>query len=94
MRKALGIFSTFDQRTGGTTYVDSFTCAHVGREGCCGVVDRIPFKGPTDEAIGGYCHKCNAPVCKNCAGKPCMPTEKFLDLIESGVRLDKLLGRK
>jgi hypothetical protein len=94
VRKALGIFSTLDHRTGRTSYVDSFTCAHVGRFGCEGVVDRIPFKGPTDEAIGGYCHRCNAPVCKNCAGKPCVPTERFLEMIEKGRHYDELLGRK
>lgn len=94
MRKALGILTTFDREIGRTTCVDTFTCAHVGRFGCEGVVDRIPFKGPTDEAIGGYCHKCNAPVCKNCAGKPCMPTEKLCDLIERGRHYDDLLRRK
>jgi len=94
MRRTLGIFTTLDRQTGRTTYVDSFTCAHVGRFQCLGIVDRVPFKGPTDEAIGGYCHKCHAPVCKNCAGKSCMPTEKFCELIESGRHYDQILGLK
>ena len=94
MRKALGIFTTFDSVTSRTTYVDSFTCAHVGRFGCEGIVDRLPFKGPTDEAIGGYCQKCNAPVCKNCAGKPCIPTEKWCDMIESKIHYNNVLGIK
>lgn len=89
IRKALGIFTTVDLDTGRTTYVDSFTCAH-----CSTIVDRVPFKGPTDEAIGGYCHKCHAPVCKRCAGKSCMPAEKLCDLVEKGYHYDQLLGRR
>lgn len=92
-RKARGYLITFDPALASPHEIDTFTCCH-----CQTVVDKPPFKQPTDDvngvALGGYCHKCDAPTCPKCAGKPCMPVEKWCDMIESKMHYDAVLGRK
>lgn len=81
MKKALGTFIITDPAVG-TTEIDTFTCCH-----CQRVVDRVPFKGPTADGIGAWCHLCDAPMCLECVGKGCLPFEKRLEMEEARDRL-------
>ena len=92
-RKARGYLITFDPRYANPLEVDTFTCLH-----CQEVIDKPPYKQPTDDVngrvLGGYCHKCDGPICPACIGKPCVPIEKWLDMIETKLHYDKVLGGK
>lgn len=70
---------------------DVFRCAHAGTPGCLGIVHVKPMTDPV--ANGGLCLKCDdgkglgrGLICKNCAGKPCMPYEKRTDIEEAAER--------
>lgn len=93
MRKARGYLITYDPRYPLPHEIDTFTCLH-----CQQVVDKPPYKQPTDEVngvlLGGYCHKCNGPICPQCIGKPCTPAEWLCEMVEQGRHYDDLLGRK
>jgi hypothetical protein len=62
----------------------SFTCKHCAR---------VTFvKAGCDPAdLGGRCTCCDALICKECVGKPCLPLEKKIDMYER--RLIGTLGR-
>jgi hypothetical protein len=88
-RKTRGAFIIKDPALPCDQIVETFTCLH-----CQAVVDKPPFKSNTDDGIGGYCHKCNGPVCLKCAGKPCVPIERWLETMETKMHYDGVLGRK
>ena len=76
--KALGYGIIIDPAFGSPTEVDTFTCVH-----CQFVVDKIPFKSATDDAIGAWCSCCDGPICLRCVGKGCRPIQRWLDRMES-----------
>jgi hypothetical protein len=93
-RKARGVLITLDPALAFPHEIDTFTCCH-----CSKVVDKPPYMQPTDTnkkgvPLGGYCHRCDAHTCPECAGKPCTPAERLLELVEKGRHYDELLGRK
>ena|SRR5271166_5781252 len=101
MRKARGYLITSDPEITRAHEVDTFTCLH-----CQKVIDKPPYKQPTDDVLvngrpqllGGYCHKCDGPICPDCIGKPCVPIEKWLEIVEKRSErkrhYDELLKRK
>jgi hypothetical protein len=95
MKRALGYSIIRDPALALPQEADTYTCAH-----CAKVVDRVPFKGITDDdprgrPIGGWCHKCDAPICIQCAMKGyCIPIEQWCEKIECKAHYDELLGRK
>jgi hypothetical protein len=54
---------------------DTIVCAH-----CNSIVRVKPFERPED--IGGFCRACAKPICPNCVGKDCIPTEKWMEMME------------
>jgi hypothetical protein len=56
----------------GTVEHDTFTCAH-----CQKVTFLKALARPDDQ--GGFCRKCMALVCKECAGKECKPIMKQVE---------------
>lgn len=54
---------------------DTFTCFH-----CNAVVVVKPMCDPAE--MGDLCHSCNRYICRNCAGKGCMPFLKKIDAEE------------
>lgn len=44
------------------------------------------------ENLGGWCRQCQAMICNDCSGKPCLPFEKKLYLYESKQRLFREMG--
>ena len=93
MRRSRGYLVTSAPDLSRAHEVDTFTCLH-----CQQVIDKPPYKRPTDEVngvlLGGYCHKCDGPICPACIGKPCVPIEKWLETVETRRHYDELLGRK
>ena len=64
---------------------DTFTCVH-----CNVIVAVSPRTSPTD--LGGWCACCAKPICKSCAGKPCMPFEKKIAIMENRARFFRSIG--
>jgi hypothetical protein len=71
------------------TESDTCTCKH-----CC----RVWVTRSSDPAVkgdlGGFCRICMRMICPTCAGKPCFPFEKKLDLYEKRSDLFKKMGLK
>lgn len=63
--------------------VDSFTCTH------CGRVEHVPHKPDVNHV--GFCRNCMKPICFECSGKPCLPYEKQLAMIERSVETRRML---
>lgn len=61
--------------------IETFTCFH------CNAVEHVPARA--DVNYVGFCRNCMKPICHVCAGKPCMPYEKKLELIESQAETDR-----
>ncbi len=71
---------------GYTKEFDTCTCKHCNRVWTV----RSTEKGQGDP--GGWCNMCMAPICPECAGKPCFPLEERLLLMERRDRLFKEMG--
>ncbi|TAL13944.1 hypothetical protein EPN95_04625 [Patescibacteria group bacterium] len=65
---------------------DTATCVHCNRAW----MTRSNVKGKGDP--GGWCMVCMKMICPKCAGKPCMPFLKKLDLYEKRQDLFKKMG--
>lgn len=71
---------------------DTFTCVH-----CNGIVfvGVIMVGAPEKEPdLGGFCLKCNAPICGGCAGKDCRPFGKWLERMESATTARLIADRQ
>ncbi len=67
-----GYMRTFDT-FGRVIERDTHTCKH-----CARVFEIEPRADPNEF----WCNCCMAPICKHCAGKPCVPYMKRMDLAE------------
>ena len=68
-----------------TESYDTCTCKH-----CGGVwAIRSTEKGKSDP--GGWCSVCDAMICPKCAGKPCFPFLKKLEMYENKARFHRNL---
>ena len=88
MKQARGYGIISDPAFSCSTEVDTFTCCH-----CQLVVDRIPGKGATDDAIGAWCTCCNAPRCLQpwCLKRGCVPIQRWLDQQETRRNYDEAM---
>jgi hypothetical protein len=71
MLRPQGYSLIIDPETGNVEH-DTITCAH------CNKVKRLKaFIRPDEQE--GFCRKCMAYVCRDCAGKPCNPIMKQVE---------------
>jgi len=64
-----------DEIGAGITERDTFSCMH------CNHVVHVKPKAPMDE-FGSMCRNCMKMVCPKCAGGPCVPFMKKLEMAE------------
>lgn len=60
---------------------DTCTCKH------CNRVWVVRSTETKDVDLGGWCMQCMAMICSDCAGKPCFPFEKQIEIYEQRQRL-------
>ena len=70
---------------GRTQEYDTCSCVHCNRVWAIHGTDG-------KENLGGWCRQCQAMICSDCAGKPCTPFEKKLELYESRRRMFRGMG--
>lgn len=72
-------------RDGRQGEADTFTCRHCQRV-------TVVRGGERAEDIGGLCKVCMGLVCRQCAGRACVPFEKSLERAEARGRLLRDIG--
>ncbi len=78
MRKPSGVLIRYD--INGESHLESFKCVH------CQHHVFVPTKAHPDQ-FGDFCRSCMAPICLQCASKPCDHFEKKLERSEARGRM-------
>jgi 5-methylcytosine-specific restriction endonuclease McrA len=73
MRRAGGYSIIIDPDAKGVMEQDTFTCSHC---------NRVRFLAPRQEPEH-RCRQCFGYICELCTGKPCLPLEEQLKMMES-----------